>query len=98
MRYLLFAVLTLGSVASVSASSPTPATSVSEDSKTTKATTDAVSGSDKSLRCRKVEVTGSLVKKGRVCKTLAEWRAIMESNNTLARKLVEDGTTRPGGQ
>lgn len=98
MRYLLFAALTLCSVASVSASSSTPATSVSEDSKPTKASTDTVAGSDQSIRCRKVEVTGSLVKKGRVCKTLAEWRQIMESSNSLARKLVEDGTTRPGGQ
>lgn len=52
---------------------------------------------DQSIRCRKVDVTGSLVKKGKVCKTIAEWRAIMDNNNYLARKMIEDGTTRPGG-
>jgi hypothetical protein len=45
-----------------------------------------------------VRVTGSLVKKGKVCKTSAQWRQITESGNALARRLVEDGTSRPGGQ
>jgi hypothetical protein len=43
-------------------------------------------------------VTGSLVKKGKVCKTLAEWRRIIEAGNENGRRLVEDGTSRPGGQ
>lgn len=58
----------------------------------------AATSPDDQIKCRKVEITGSLVKKGRVCKTVAEWRAIMENNNNLARKMVEDGTTRAGGQ
>ena len=49
---------------------------------------------DQKIKCRRVNVTGSLVKKGRVCKTVAEWRAIMDNGNYNARKLVEDGTTR----
>lgn len=53
--------------------------------------------SDQKIKCRRVNVTGSLVKKGRVCKTLAEWRAITDNGNYLARKMVEDGTTRSGG-
>lgn len=53
---------------------------------------------DQKIRCRRVDVTGSLVKRGKVCKTVAEWRAIFENNNYLARKMVEDGTTRSGGQ
>jgi hypothetical protein len=43
-------------------------------------------------------VTGSLVKKGKVCRTLAQWRQMTDSGNELARRLVEDGTSRPGGQ
>jgi hypothetical protein len=43
-------------------------------------------------------VTGSLVKKGKVCKTAAEWRRITESGNDNARSLVENGTSRPSGQ
>lgn len=53
---------------------------------------------DQAIKCRKVVVTGSLVKKGRVCKTLAQWRQMTESGNELARRLVEDGTSRPSGQ
>jgi hypothetical protein len=98
MRTLLFAILTVGAIASASAQTPAAASPALEAGATTRATTDAVAGSDQTIRCRKVEVTGSLVKKGRVCKTLAQWRQITESNNALARKMVEDGTTRQGGQ
>ena len=51
---------------------------------------------DQKIKCRKIEVTGSLVKKGKVCKTVAEWRSIAENNNYLARKMVEDGTSKSG--
>ncbi len=46
------------------------------------------------MRCRIVNVTGSMVKGGRVCRTVAEWRAIIDNNNENARKMVQDGTTR----
>lgn len=52
---------------------------------------------DQKIKCRIVEVTGSLVRKGRVCKTIAQWRSIIGNSNELARKMVEDGTTRPTG-
>ncbi len=52
---------------------------------------------DQRIRCRIVNVTGSLVKGGRVCRTVAEWRAIIDNNNENARKMVQDGTTRPAG-
>lgn len=52
---------------------------------------------DQKIKCRRVDVTGSLVKRGRVCKTVAQWRAIFDNHNDLARKMVEDGTTRTGG-
>jgi hypothetical protein len=41
------------------------------------------------VRCRKFLVTGSLVKKERVCKTNAEWRAISEQQNRDADNLIE---------
>lgn len=66
-------------------------------SDTAKPAKSAATDPDQVVKCRKVEVTGSLVKKGKVCKTVAEWRAISENGNVLARKLVEDGTSRPGG-
>ena len=89
MRHVIFAVV-LG--ASLSAS---PVAANSEPAKVI-AAPDA--DPDQKIKCRPVEVTGSLVKKGKVCKTVAEWRAIMQNGNYLARKMVEDGTTRTGGQ
>ena len=38
------------------------------------------------MRCRKIQVTGSLVKKERICKTNAEWARANED----AQKNVED--------
>lgn len=38
------------------------------------------------VRCRKIQVTGSLVKKERICKTNAEWARANED----AQKNVED--------
>lgn len=49
------------------------------------------------VRCRRVEVTGSLVKRGRVCRTVREWRTIAENGNYNARKMVEDSTSKQGG-
>ena len=46
------------------------------------------------VRCRRVEVTGSLVKRGRVCRTVREWRTISENGNYNARKMIEDATSR----
>lgn len=101
MRYLLFTILAANMMSSALAQAPVPALAtvpVSEGSKLAKNSADTASDSDQSIRCRTVRVTGSLVKKGKVCKTLAEWRRMNESGNDLARRMVEDGTSRPSGQ
>lgn len=49
---------------------------------------------DHRVVCRRVDVTGSLIKRGRVCRTVAEWRVITENGNYNARKMVDEGTTR----
>lgn len=41
------------------------------------------------ISCRRTEVTGSLVKKLRVCRTTAEWAAVSDSGNRNAREYVE---------
>lgn len=88
MRHVILAIAfgSLLSVAPVSANTE-PAT----------ATAAPEADPDQKIKCRKIEVTGSMVKKGKVCKTIAQWRAIADSNNYLARKMVEDGTTRSAG-
>lgn len=40
------------------------------------------------VRCRRLDETGSLVRKTRVCKTNAEWRAISEQQNRDADDLI----------
>lgn len=57
----------------------------------------AVSDPDQDIKCRKVEVTGSLVKKGRVCKTVAEWKKIQSNGNRTARAILESGQVCSGG-
>jgi hypothetical protein len=52
---------------------------------------------DQQIRCRRIEITGSLVRRERVCKTIAEWRRLSESGNDLARRMVQDNTSRPAG-
>jgi hypothetical protein len=41
------------------------------------------------VKCRRLEATGSLIRKERVCKTNAEWRAISEQQNRDADNLIE---------
>ena len=41
------------------------------------------------IRCRRIEQTGSLVKKLRVCNTNAEWRRIIEKSSQDARDTME---------
>lgn len=40
------------------------------------------------VRCKRLEVTGSLVRRERICKTNAQWRAISEQQNRDADDLI----------
>jgi hypothetical protein len=60
-------------------------------------TTTTAKDPDQAIKCRKVEVTGSLVKKGRVCKTIAEWKKIQADGNRTARMIGETGGICSGG-
>ena len=57
----------------------------------------AAADPDQAIKCRKVEVTGSLVKKGKVCKTIAEWKEIQANGNRTARAIIESGAVCAGG-
>lgn len=56
------------------------------------ANTTAASDPDQAIKCRKVEVTGSMIKKGKVCRTIAEWKKIQANGNLVARAVVEEGS------
>ena len=57
----------------------------------------AASDPDQAIKCRKVEVTGSLLKKGKVCRTIAEWKKIQANGNRTARAIAESGNVCAGG-
>lgn len=48
--------------------------------------------------CRRIEVTGYVARKEKVCKTKVEWRAADDNGNSRARAIVEYSTGRPSGQ
>jgi hypothetical protein len=58
----------------------------------------AATDPDQVIKCRKVEVTGSLVKKGKVCRTIAEWKEIQSNGNRTARAIAESGNICSGGE
>lgn len=57
----------------------------------------SASDPDQAIKCRKVEVTGSLLKKGKVCRTIAEWKQIIENGNRTARAIQDSGKICAGG-
>lgn len=44
---------------------------------------------DDVVKCRKIAVTGSLITRRKVCKTIAEWRESSRSGNREARDMVD---------
>ncbi len=46
---------------------------------------------DDIVRCRRIAVTGSIVRKERVCRTVGEWRRMGEYGNGIARGIVDQG-------
>jgi hypothetical protein len=50
------------------------------------------------VRCRKIGVTGSLVKKERICKTNAEWARANEDAQRNAEDLITRNRTGTNGQ
>lgn len=61
------------------------------------AASDDSQSDDNKIRCRKMAVTGSLVKKTKVCRTVAEWREISAKGNQNVRDIVESGQVCAGG-
>ena len=50
------------------------------------------------VRCRKIQVTGSLVKKERICRTNAEWARASEDAQKNAEDLIGRNRTGTNGQ
>lgn len=52
---------------------------------------------DAKIKCRRIEVTGSMIKKEKVCKTVGEWRRLSDRGNEAVRDLMDTGRTCAGG-
>lgn len=91
----ILALLTVAIFATVPALAFTQAADTAPVSQTQ--ATDNPTDPDNRVRCRRVEVTGSIVKRGRVCRTVREWRTISENGNYNARKMVEESMSKQSG-
>lgn len=61
------------------------------------AVSDDANSDENKIRCRKIAVTGSLVRKTKVCRTVAEWREMSDRGNSNAREINERGNVCSGG-
>ena len=52
---------------------------------------------DQRVRCRVLRETGSLVKRTRICRTVAEWRESRNNAEGISRDYVEGNRGRPAG-
>lgn len=59
--------------------------------------TAATPNPDDEIRCRRIAVTGSLIRRERVCKTVGEWRRLANAGNDVARAVVGSGNVCAGG-
>ncbi len=57
----------------------------------------AADAGDQRIRCRRMPITGSLVRVERVCKTVAEWRRLSDRGNDVVRQQFENGLVCAGG-
>ncbi len=97
MNVRTLALLTVAAFAAVPALALTQADTAAP-AEATQAKGPASDANDETrVRCRRVEVTGSLIKRGRVCRTVRQWRESSQNSNDNARKMVEEQTTRQGG-
>jgi hypothetical protein len=82
------AIIAIAPVAPISAQSTAPAASTS-------AAPD--NDADQQIRCRRIAITGSLVRRERMCKTVAEWRRLSDRGNEVARAQLDEGRMCAGG-
>lgn len=83
--------------ASLLAMSPAAAAAQTAAPAATSATPPAQTNPDDVVRCRSIEVTGSLARRERVCKTVGEWRRLADRGNDNAREIIDYSRGRPSG-
>lgn len=94
MRTRLFNTLVPLIAAGVAVVSPVAASAQTS----TPATAGQPEDPDQRIKCRSMEVTGSLARRERVCKTVGEWRRLADLGNENARDIIDSSRGRPSGQ
>lgn len=86
-------------IASIAIIAIAPVTPIAAQSTAPAASTSAApdDSSDQQIRCRRIAITGSLVRRERVCKTVAEWRRLSDRGNDNARTQMDEGRVCAGG-
>jgi len=51
---------------------------------------------DQQIKCKKLAAIGSIIRKVKVCKTLAEWRRAQQAGNDAARAIVGENVCSGG--
>lgn len=51
---------------------------------------------DQVIKCRKYQAPGSLVRKIKTCRTIAEWRRLRQAGNDAARSIVGENVCSGG--
>ena len=51
---------------------------------------------DQQIKCRKIQVIGSLIRKVKTCRTIAEWRRLQQAGNDAARAIVGENICSGG--
>jgi len=60
------------------------------------ATAETPKDPDQQIKCRKIQVIGSLIRKVRTCRTIAEWRRLQQAGNDAARAIVGENICSGG--
>lgn len=60
--------------------------------------TQAEAADESPVVCKRVAVTGSRVKKEKICKTEREWETYSQRAKEFMRGIERRGTTQPGGE
>jgi hypothetical protein len=75
-----------------------PAETASEAPLAAKAATQPAQVADDPIVCKRVEMTGTRLRKGKVCKPASEWRAMSDDAQSMMKDHDRKSSPGPGGQ
>lgn len=69
---------------------------IAADTKPPPVSTESSTDPDQKIKCRKSLAPGSLVRKIKTCRTIAEWRRVTQAGNDAARAIVGENVCSGG--